>query len=58
MLATSLTATAGTTTHRFTTSKPHWAHGHRERSLCEAGDYVNLKGCEPQSGEPARLRFT
>jgi hypothetical protein len=26
--------------------------------LCEAEDYVNLKGCEPQSGEPARLRFT
>src|SRR6266851_10174891 len=33
MLEASLAAAAGTTTHRFRTSKPHWAHGHGERSL-------------------------
>src|SRR5580704_11022139 len=32
-----LAAAAGTTTHRCTTSKPHWPHGHGEPSLgCSA----------------------
>jgi hypothetical protein len=29
---------AGTTTHRCTTSKPHWAHGHGELSLGRSAD--------------------
>src|ERR1700732_4381000 len=33
-----LAAAAGTTTHRFTTSKSHWAHGHGELSLGRSAD--------------------
>ena len=33
MLEASVAAVARTTTHRFRTSKPHWAHGHGELSL-------------------------
>jgi hypothetical protein len=33
MLEASLAAAAWTTTHRFTTSKPHWAHGHGMQSI-------------------------
>src|ERR1700730_956221 len=38
MLEASLTAAAGTTTHRFTTSKPHWAHGNGELALGRPAD--------------------
>src|ERR1700704_1327036 len=33
-----LAAAAGTTTNRFTTSMPHWAHGHGELPLGRSAD--------------------
>ena len=38
MLEASLAAAAGTATHRFATSKAHWAHGHGELSLGRSAD--------------------
>src|SRR5713226_7911783 len=37
-LASSLAAATGKTTHRFTTSSPHSAHGHGEPSLGRSAD--------------------
>ena len=42
MLETSLAAAAGTATHRFATSKAHWAHGHGELSLGRSADCGEL----------------
>src|SRR5207244_13638103 len=38
MLEASLAPAAGTATHRFATSKAHWAHGHGELSLGRSAD--------------------
>src|SRR5881628_3046073 len=38
MLEPSLAAAAGKTVHRFTTSRPHLAHGRRERSVGRSAD--------------------